>query len=63
MLKQNCSEYNLSEKIYNALFYPVLEYIYQLSIPSHVKYEILILPESKKSKYYVGNAMLQTKLL
>ena len=36
--KQNCSEYNLSEKIYNALFYSFLEYIHQLSMLSHVKY-------------------------
>ena len=38
MLKTNCSEYNLSEKIYNALFYFDLEYIHQLNILSHVKY-------------------------
>ena len=36
--QQNSSEYNLSEKIYNALFYFVLEYIHQLSMLSHVKY-------------------------
>ena len=38
ILKQNCSEYNLSKKIYNTLFYSVLEYIHQLSMLSHVKY-------------------------
>ena len=38
MLKTNCSEYILSQKIYNALFYSVLEYIHQLSMLSHVKY-------------------------
>ena len=38
MLKKNYSEYNLSEKIYNALFYSILEYINQLSMLSHVKY-------------------------
>ena len=38
MLKINCSEYNLSEKIYNALFYSVLWYIQQLPMLSHVKY-------------------------
>ena len=38
MLKQNFSEYNVSEKICNALFYSVLEYIHQLSMLSHVKY-------------------------
>ena len=37
-VKKNCSEYRLSEEIYNALFYPVLEYIYQVSMLSHVKY-------------------------
>ena len=36
--KKNCSEYNLSEKIHNALFYCVLEYINQLHMLSHVKY-------------------------
>ena len=38
MIKTNCSEYNLSEKIYNALFYSVLEDIPQLNMLSHVKY-------------------------
>ena len=37
MLKENCSKYNLSEKIHNALFYSVFEYIHQLSMLSHVK--------------------------
>ena len=36
--KKNCSEYNLSEKIYNALLYSVLEYIHQINMLSHVKY-------------------------
>ena len=38
MLKKDSSEYNLSEKIYNALLYSVLEYIHQLNMLSHVKY-------------------------
>ena len=38
MLKQNCSEYNVSEKIYNDLFYSFLEYIHQLNMLSHAKY-------------------------
>ena len=38
MLKKNCSEYNLSEKIYNALFYSVLKYILTLRMLSHVEY-------------------------
>ena len=37
-LKENGSEYNLLEKIYNALIYFVLEYINKLSMLSHVKY-------------------------
>ena len=37
-LKENGSEYSLLEKIYNVLFYSVLEYIYQLSMLSYVKY-------------------------
>ena len=37
-LKENGSEYGLLEKLYNALFYSVLEYIHQLSMLSHVKY-------------------------
>ena len=48
MLKKNCSEYNLSEKIYNALFNSVLEYIHKLHMLSHVKYKIVYLRESKK---------------
>ena len=38
MWKENGSEYNVSEKIYNAFFYSVLEYINQLNMLSHVKY-------------------------
>ena len=38
MLKKNFSEYNLSLKIYNALFCSVLENIHQLNMLSHVKY-------------------------
>ena len=37
-LKENGTEYSLLEKIYNALFYSDLEYLYQLSMLSHVKY-------------------------
>ena len=48
-LKQNCSEYNLSEKIYNALFYSVLEYIHQLNKLSHVKYRNSNFRRIKKS--------------
>ena len=38
-VKKNCSEYNLSEKIYNAIFYSVLKYIHKLHMLSHVKYK------------------------
>ena len=37
-VKENGSAYTLLEKIDNALFYSVLEYIHQLHILSHVKY-------------------------
>ena len=46
--KQNCSEYNLSEKIYSALLYSVLEYIHQLNMLSHVKYRNSNLTRIKK---------------
>ena len=38
MLKENASQYSLLEKIYNALFDSVLEYMQQLSMLSHVRY-------------------------
>ena len=63
MLNESGSEYSLLEKIYNALFYSVLKYIHQLTLLSHVKYQILIMPKSKKSKYYLGTPMLKAKLL
>ena len=47
--KQNCSKYNLSEKIYNALFYYVLEYIHQLHMLSHVKYRNSIFKQIEKN--------------
>ena len=59
MLTENDSEYNLSEKIYNALFYSVLEYIHQLNMLSHVKYRNYNFTESKKSKYCLGTSMLK----
>ena len=46
--KQNFAEYYLSEKIYNALFYSVLEYIHQLDMLSHVKYRNSIFKRIKK---------------
>ena len=38
-LKENDSECSLLEKIYNALFDSVLEYIQQLSLLSQLKYK------------------------
>ena len=38
MLKENGSEYKLSEKIYNALFYFIFEYTHQFNMLSHGKY-------------------------
>ena len=57
--KQNCSEYSLAEKIYNALFYSVLEYIQQLHMFSHVKYKNSVFKRIKKSKYYLRTPMLK----
>ena len=37
-LKESGSEYSLLEKIYNALFYSVLQYRHPLSMLPHVKY-------------------------
>ena len=47
--KQNCSEYYLSENIYNVLFYSVLGYIHQLNILSHVKYRNFICKRIEKN--------------
>ena len=63
MLKENGSEYSLLEKIDNALFYYVLEYIHQLSMLSRVKYRNSNFTRIKKSKYYLGIRMLIAKLL
>ena len=64
MLKENGSKYSLLEKIYNALFYYVLEYIHQLSMLYCVKYRNSNFTRiKKKPKYYLGTPMLKTKLL
>ena len=63
MLKENGSKYSLLEKIDNALFYFVLEYIHQVSMLSHVKYRNSNFTRLKKAKYYQGTPMLKTKLL
>ena len=47
--KQNCSENNLLEKIYNALFYTLLEYIHQNNMLSHVKYRNSIFKRIEKN--------------
>ena len=49
MLKENGSKYSLLEKIDNALFYSVLEYIHQGSMLSRVKYRNSILMRIKKN--------------
>ena len=46
-LIENGSKYTLQEKIYNALFYSVLEYIHQLNMLSWKKNEIIILLNRK----------------
>ena len=61
-LKENDSQYSPLEKIYNALFYSVLEYIHQLSMLSHVKYRNNNFTRIEKSKYNLGTPMLKTKL-
>ena len=48
MIKENGSEYCLLEKIYNALFYSVMEYIHQLNMLSHVKYRNSIFERIEK---------------
>ena len=63
MLKENGSEYNLSEKIYDALIYSDLEYIHHSIYLLMENTKILILPELKHSKYYLGTPMVTTKLL
>ena len=64
MLKEKMPEYNLSEKIYNALFYSVFEYRHQLYLLSHLKYSNSIFKRiEKKSKCYQGTPMLNAKLL
>ena len=63
MLKQNCSEYNLSEKIYNARFFSDLDYTpipYALSCKIQKFY---IQETRKKSKYYLGTPVLKKKFL
>ena len=49
MLKENVSEYSPLDKIYNALFYCVLEYIHQPSMLSHVKERNSIFKRIKKN--------------
>ena len=58
-LKENGSEYTLLGKIYNALFYSVLEYIHQIHMLSHVKYRNSLFKQIKKSKIYLGAPKLK----
>ena len=53
MFKENGSQYNLSEKIYNALFYSVLEYIPRLNMLSHVKYRNSIFKRIEKNLHII----------
>ena len=52
-LKENGSEYSLLEKIYNALFYSILEYIHQLHILSNVIYRNSIFKQNEKNLYII----------
>ena len=63
MLKENVSEYNLLEKINNALFYSDLEYIHHSIYFLMENREFLILPKSKISKYYLETPRLKAKFL
>ena len=77
MLKENCSEYSLLEKVHNALFYSVLVYIHQLHMLSHVKYRnsifkqieknlIIYAPQCSKqncSEYYLSLKNIQCPIL
>ena len=49
MLKESGSEYSLFEKMYNALFFSVLDYIHQLNMLSHVKYRNFNFTHIKKN--------------
>ena len=62
-LKENGSEYSLLEKIYNEIF-SFFWSIYTNAVCSLMQNtEIRISPESKKSKYDLGIAVLKTKFL
>ena len=57
--KENGSEYSLLVKIYNALFFSVLEYIHQLHMLSHAKYRNYIFKRIKKTNIYLGTQKLK----
>ena len=62
MLKKNCSEYNLSEKIYNARFYFVLEYIHQPNMLSQVKYRISNIMQIEANLILSGQPNVKNKI-
>ena len=62
MLEKNCSEYNLSEKIHNALFYSILEYIHKLSMLSHVKYRNYSFTRIEKIKIFCRQPNVTNKI-
>ena len=59
--KKNCSEYNLSEKIYNSLFYSVLSYIQKIHMLSHLKYRNSIFKRIKKNLNIIQALQGKTK--
>ena len=64
MLKENGSEYNLSEKINNVHFLPCFGVCTPTQYALSCKIQKLsIYTNQMKSKYYVGTPMLMEKLL
>ena len=63
MLKAKFSEDNLLEKIYNALFYCLLEYINHLNILSHVKYQNSKFTRIDKNKILSMYPNVKSKML
>ena len=63
MLKKNGSEYSLLEKIYNALFYFVLEYIHQVSMLSHIKYRNSNFTQIEKSQILTRHPNVENNIV
>ena len=47
------------KNIYNALFYTVLEYVHELNMLSHIKYQNSNFTRIEKSKWYLGSPHLK----